>query len=163
MGPKFTVWVAGLILPRGSPSLLFPRNMLAPSLCCAFAQPSWGTRSCLSPSAHCVLRSLERMGTLQGEDRTLCGGHGTPICGWGRGSGQQVAGAGPLVRGQARTWEQVGNPYLKGKQAGWTGGPCPPGEQIGEAVRTGQDQWLQGQPSATASRPFPQRPRSRDE
>lgn len=54
------------------------------------------------------------METLQGEDRTLYGGHGAPICGLG---GQQDAGAGLLVRGQAGTWEQAGNPHLTGKQA----------------------------------------------
>lgn len=75
-----------------------------------------------------MLGSPKRMGTLQGEDRTLYGGHGAPIPGL---EGQQAAGAGPLVRGQAGTWEQGGNPHLTGKLAGWTGAPCPPGEQIG--------------------------------
>lgn len=50
LGPKIVVLLAELILPRGSPSLLFLRSVLGPPFCWAFPRLLGAPdRACLQP------------------------------------------------------------------------------------------------------------------
>ena len=76
VGPKLWCWVAGLAWPRGSPSLLRPRNGLGLSPCC-FSSAFRGLLIVPVSSAHCLLGSLESI-------RAQCGEDGDPKArGWG--------------------------------------------------------------------------------